>query len=665
MGPMNLGERLKTLFIGKSRDLSDKKLFHQTSLIALFAWVALGANGISSSCYGPEAAWGALKGHTYLAVFVALASVITIVVLSASYSQIIEAFPAGGGGYVVASKLLHPGAGVVAGCALIIDYVLTIAVSVAGGVEALFSLLPAHWLSYKLLAAVAGVMLLTVLNLRGVKESVAVCLPVFAVFVITHSFAILYGVVTHVTGMSGVVTATAADVRQAYGEPGGLAAMLFLMLRAYSQGAGTYTGIEGVSNAMLMLREPRVETGKKTMRYIAISLSIVVAGLLISYLFWQVGPPVEGKTLNSVLFEKMTVDWPGQWGLSFLIVALASEAALLVIAAQAGFMGGPQVLANMALDRWFPTRFATLSDRFVTQNGVLLMGAAALGVIVFTRGSMALLVLFYSINVFITFTLSQLGMVRHWWIQRATVGVWKKKLTVNGIGFALSLFILVSLSVIKLKEGGWITLLGTGLLITLAFAINRHYRKTAKVLRRLDDLIEVAELSGSSVERDAAAAAQGPKLDPKAKTAVLLVNGFNGLGLHTLLGIMRMFPGVFRNFIFVQVGVVDAGNFKGAAEIENCRRHAETELQRYVNYMRQHGYYAEGIAAMGTDLVAEVSELSPELFKRFPQAVFFGGQLVFPDETFVTRWLHNYAVFALQRKFYQQGFPFLILPIRV
>ncbi len=661
---MNLGERLKNLFIGRSRDLSDKKLFHQMSLIAVFAWVALGANGISSSCYGPESAWHALKDHYYLAIFVAVGSVITIYVLTASYSQIIEAFPAGGGGYVVASKLLHPNAGVVAGCALIIDYVLTIAVSVASGVDALFSMLPPHWQTYKLLTACSGVLFLTILNLRGVKESVALCLPVFAIFVVTHAFVILYGIVTHVAGMSGVVGDTVTEVKSAQSQLG-VVAMLALILRAYAQGAGTYTGIEGVSNAMLMLREPRVETGKKTMRYIAISLSIVVVGLLLSYLLWQVGSPVPGKTLNAVLFEKMTVDWPGRWGTTFVIVTLASEAALLVIAAQAGFMGGPQVLANMALDRWFPTRFATLSDRFVTQNGILLMGAAALGVIVLTRGSMALLVLFYSINVFITFSLSQLGMVRHWWNQRAAVSAWRKKLVMNGVGFALSFFILVALSVIKLKEGGWVTLLGTGMLIALAFAINRHYRGTAKVLRRLDDLIEVAELSGSSVERAGATPVEAPKFEPKAKTAVLLVNGFNGLGLHTLLGVMRMFPGVFKNFIFVQVGVVDAGNFKGAAEIENCRQSAEAEVQRYVKYMRQHGYYAEGHARLGTDLVAEVEEFAPTIFERHPQAVFFGGQLVFPDETFVTRWLHNYAVFALQRKFYQQGFPFLILPIRV
>jgi hypothetical protein len=284
---------------------------------------------------------------------------------------------------------------------------------------------------------------------------------------------------------------------------------------------------------------------------------------------------------------------------------------------------------------------------------------------VLSHGSVALLVVLYSINVFITFTLSQLGMVRHWWQQRGSLAAWKKKITINGIGFLISFFILVSLSIIKFREGGWITLLVTGLLVAFAFSIKRHYRATSKVLRRLDDLIEVAELSGSSVERAGATPVEAPKFEPKAKTAVLLVNGFNGLGLHTLLGVMRMFPGVFKNFIFVQVGVVDAGNFKGAAEIENCRQSAEAEVQRYVQYMRQHGYYAEGHATLGTDLVSEVEECAPKIFERYPQAVFFGGQLVFPDETFVTRWLHNYAVFALQRKFYQQGFPFLILPIRV
>ena len=138
-----------------------------------------------------------------------------------------------------------------------------------------------------------------------------------------------------------------------------------------------------------------------------------------------------------------------------------------------------------------------MSDRFVTQNGVLLMGAAALLVIVLSRASVTLLVVLYSINVFITFTLSQLGMVRHWWKNRRILPHWKRKLSINGVGFVLTLFILVSLSVAKFHEGGWITLVLTGALVAVAFAIHRHYRHTGLQLRRLDELIEVAEMSGN------------------------------------------------------------------------------------------------------------------------------------------------------------------------
>jgi hypothetical protein len=126
-----------------------------------------------------------------------------------------------------------------------------------------------------------------------------------------------------------------------------------------------------------------------------------------------------------------------------------------------------------------------------------------------------------------------------------------------------------------------------------------------------------------------------------------------------------MFPGLFKNFVFVQVGVVDAGNFKGAAEVDNLKRHIEEGNQRYVTYMRSHGVYAEAVAAIGIDVVQKASELAPAILERFPNGIFFGGQLVFRQETFLTRILHNYAVFALQRRFYQQGLPLLILPIRV
>ena len=651
---------LKDLFIGKGRSLADQHLFYKVSLIAVLAWVGLGADGLSSSCYGPEETFKALGTHTALAPFIALACVVTIGVICISYAQIIELFPGGGGGYLVASKLLGPRVGVVSGCALLVDYVLTIAISIASGADALFSVLPARWLPWKLLFTLAGTALLTLLNLRGVKESVLMWVPVFFVFILTHGFAILFGVATHLGVLPRVWAETSSGLQTAHTELGWVG-VLFLLVRAYSMGAGTYTGIEAVSNGLPILREPRVATGKRTMLYMGLSLAMTVGGLLLAYLLYRVTPQ-DGKTLNAVLFERLTAGWPHGTATVFVSVAMLSATALLFIAAQAGFLDGPRVLANMALDRWFPARFATLSDRFVAQNGILLMGGAAILVLLAARGSVALLVVLYSINVFITFSLSQLGMARHWLKERATTPAWKRKFAINGIGFCLCAFILISLSAVKFWEGGWVTLVVTGAVIAAALLTRRHYEQTRRELARLDELVPTVdrELAGPGEGQAAPVAREAAE-----RTAVVLVNGFNGLGLHTLLNITRLFPGMFRNFVFMHVGVVDAGNFKGVGEIENLRRHIAGEAGRYAEFMRRQGFHAEAVTDVGIDVVPTASALAAETAKRFPNAVFFGGQLVFEHESRATRLLHNFAVFALQREFFRRSLPFLIVPVRV
>jgi amino acid transporter len=661
---LTLGQRVRGLVIGKARSPEDPHVFHKMSLIAFFAWIGLGVDGLTSSCYGPEEAFVALQGHRFLGLFVALASVLTIVVISTSYSQIIELFPSGGGGYLVASKLLSPTFGMISGCALLIDYVLTISVSIASGADAVFSFLPAAWHSWRLPVAVGGVLLLTVLNMRGVKESVIPLVPLFLIFVFAHAFAIVYALVRHLLNFPEVAADTMREVQATQAQLGVLG-MIVLILHAYSMGAGTFTGIEAVSNGLPILREPKVQTAKRTMRYMASSLAFLVLGLMVAYLLYGVERQ-PGKTLNAVLFEHMTAGWPHGWGEGFVLVTLLSESILLLVAAQTGFLDGPRVLANMALDRWMPTKFATLSDRLVTQNGILLMSAASLATILLTEGSVGILVVLYSINVFITFVLSQLGMVRHWWKVRATVAAWKKKILVNGVGLVMCSFILGSVILVKFYEGGWITILITTTLVVLAFAIKRHYKQTFRLLQRLNTLVTAAE----SPDNEAAAAEQSKngsalECDPTAKTAVLLVNGFGGLGLHTVFSVIRLFGGVFQNFVFVNVGIVDAGMFKGAAEIEHLRNEAQKQANRYVEFMQRNGYYAESVASVAIDIVDEVAKIAPKILERFPHAVFFGGQLVFANDSFFSRALHNYTAFAIQRRFYHQGIPIVILPVRV
>jgi amino acid transporter len=657
-------KKIKKVIVGGARDPHDSGIFHKLSLIAFLAWVGLGSDGLSSSCYGPAEAFKALQGHPYLGIFVALGTGITIFIIAASYSHIIELFPSGGGGYLVASKLLSPKLGLISGCALLIDYVLTITISIASGADAIFSFLPHSWLNYRLEFAVFGVLILLILNLRGIKEAVIPLVPVFLLFVFTHLFAILYAIITHAIKFHEVYSATSTELTKSFNTLGTFG-VLFLIMRAYSMGAGTFTGIEAVSNGLPILREPRVATAKKTMRYMAFSLSITVIGLMIAYLLFKVQDQ-PGKTLNAILFQNMVASWGHQTGFLFVLITLLSEAILLFIAAQTGFLDGPRVLANMAIDRWFPTRFAMLSDRLVTQNGILLMGIASLVMMLLSKGSVDFLIVLYSINVFITFSLSQLGMVKHWWQERKSEKKWFRKLSINGIGLVLTLFILISVLLIKFEEGGWITIVITTGLVVLTLYIKRHYTKTFDMLRRLDTIVDSVEASIYNIHDESEEQQKTkPVFDPKGKTAVILVNGFNGLGLHTLLSVFRLFGGTYKNYVFVQVGSVDAGNFKGAAEIENLGSYIKSEAERYVNYMDEHGYYAEAFTSVGTDVVEQINSLVPSINSKYSNVVFFGGQIVFPEESFMTRWLHNYIVFSVQKKFYRQGIPFVILPIRV
>ena len=199
------------MVIGKARKATEPEVFHKLSLVAFLAWIGLGADGISSSCYGPPEAFKALGSHPHLAIFLALMTALTVFIISTSYMQIIEQFPTGGGGYLVASKLLSPTIGAISGCALVVDYVLTIITSIASGADAVFSLLRPEWYQYKLPAATVVVMLMIVLNLRGVKESVLPIVPVFLLFLATHAIAIIAGFVTHVGVLPTLAHETSAD----------------------------------------------------------------------------------------------------------------------------------------------------------------------------------------------------------------------------------------------------------------------------------------------------------------------------------------------------------------------------------------------------------------------------------------------------------------------
>jgi amino acid transporter len=651
-------QKLRQIVIGKARDVSDPEIFRHTTLVAFLAWVGLGADGLSSSAYGPDQAYRALGQHTHLAIILTAMTAVTILLISTAYANLIEHFPGGGGGYLVATKLLGNRVGVVSGCALLVDYVLTITVSISDGCEQLFSFLPMQWHHYKMPVEVLLLGGLVVLNLRGVKESVKFLTPIFIAFLVMHVGAIGYVLLRHASRLPEVFHGAARDFHSTANTLGMLPLML-LVLRAYSMGGGTYTGIEAVSNGVSMLREPRVKTARKTMLLMATSLAFTAGGIMFGYLLTD-ARPMEGKTMNAVFLSNLFGGFH-IGGLSIgggiVVLTLVTEAALLFVAAQAGFLDGPRILSNMAVDSWMPHRFSQLSDRLVTQDGILMMGAAALGALLYTHGDIGTLVVMYSINVFITFSLSLLGMSKHWIEVRRTEPKWLRRLALHGTGLILCLAILTVTIYEKFAEGGWITIVITTILILIAFAIHRHYQTVRAGMHSFDDIL--GNLPPTAPAHEPAA------LDPNVPTAVIMVKSFSGFGIHEVLSIHRLFPRMFKNFIFVSAAVVDSGSFKGADEIVRLEDETRTNLEKYVSWARGQGMHADYRMGIGTEPVDTVTEICKVIAEEYPRAIFFMGRLIFKEEKWYYRVLHNETPNAIQRRLQFDGLQAIVLPIRV
>jgi len=654
-----MSSKIGRLLRGRPRDFSDPRIHHQISLAAVLAWVGLGADGLSSSAYGPEEAYKALHPYTGLGLVLALMTAGTVFLISFCYSLLIEEFPSGGGGYLVASKLLGPKIGLVAGAALVVDYALTIAVSIASMGDQIFSFLPLEWRQAKLPLEFAVMVLLIIVNLRGVRESVSILMPIFALFLVSHAALFLFAFFQNLPAVAGLPGEAYREATEGAVALGGWGALAAVMLRAFSLGGGTYTGIEAVSNGVAVMREPRVPTAKRTMLYMSLSLAITAGGIILGYLL--VGArPVEGRTLNAVLasavFGGMHLG-SFDFGSLIVMIVLISEGALLVVAAETGFLGGPRALSNMAVDSWVPRRFATLSDRLVTQNGVVLMGGAALLLLAGTAGKTGILVVMYSINVFLTFSLSLLGMSRLWWQRRSRNDSWKRRFALFAAGSLVCVGILVLMTVEKFGEGGWITVLLTGGLCTLCFLIRAHYDSVLRQLKRLDEILNEIPVPEGTVKAGAP--------DPVAPVAVVLVPKYGGLGVHSLLSVHRLFPDFFKGVVFVSAGVIDTANFKGAEEVGDLRASGEADLNRFVTLARGLGLPADSAYGMGTEAVEVLEQVCSEVGRKYPRAVFFVGKLVFQKEQWFNKLLHNETAYAIQRRLHFAGLQAVILPIRV
>ena len=363
-----------------------------------------------------------------------------------------------------------------------------------------------------------------------------------------------------------------------------------------------------------------------------------------------------GKTLNAVLVETMTAPLPG--GQILAVVTLFSEGILLVVAAQAGFIDGPRVLANMAVDNWMPRRFAALSDRLTTQNGIVLMGAASLLALLYTGGDVGKLVVMYSINVFLTFSLSMFGMARKSIADRKTApGLDPQGDAVRG-----------RLRAVRDDPGHHRRReVQRGRLDHAA----GHRRRGRPLLRDPAALPHGAHAPGPALSRRAQhrRARHEPRRFPsptrKLPTAAILVPSYGGVGIHTVLNVFRAFPNHFKNLVFISVGVIDSGGFKGADCVESLESTTQAMLKKYLSLATELGIPSTYRMGIGTEAVLEAEKLCATIMTEFPLVTFIGGKVVFAREQWFQRILHNETATAIQKRLYWMGATMVILPAKV
>jgi amino acid transporter len=454
--------KLKTILIGAplpTYQLGEKKL-NKVRALATFS-----PDALSSIAYANQEIYLGLviagAAGLSLAWPIGLAITGVLVIAALSYFQTIHAYPTGGGSYIVARQNLGTLPGLVAGAALLIDYLLTAAVSITAGVEAIASAFPALW-PYRVWVALSILLVITLINLRGLRETgTLMAVPVY-LFLFTYLPMLAFGLIKLKLGGPGNLAAAAP--------PAVHPLTIYLLMRAFATGCTALTGIEAISNGVPSFRPPESKNAGRTLIVMTVLMSILFIGSI--GLTQALGVIARSQeTILSALSRQLLGS-----GSAYLLIQF-STMLILAVAANTSFAGFPRLSAILAGDGFLPRQLSGLGDRLVFTNGVVLLSATTGALIVIFEGNTHALVPLFAVGAFLAFTLSQSGMVMHWWRERGKS--WKLKMTANGIGALATGATLVIVGVSKFGQGAWVTLLVIPLLVVAFLVIRRHYRQVA------------------------------------------------------------------------------------------------------------------------------------------------------------------------------------------
>jgi amino acid transporter len=459
-------QRLKRVLVGRPipTSLDQHERLSRITGLAVFA-----SDALSSVAYATEAillvlvAAGTLALRASLPIAVAIAVLVGIVV--ASFRQSILAYPKGGGAYVVTRENLGRYPSLVAGAALLIDYVLTVAVSIAAGIDAITSAIPALW-PYRVTLCVAGVLAISVANLRGVREAGRLFAAPTYLFVGAYLAMIGWGTIRWLGG----------DRPPLAPESGPLWAdelTLLLALRAFASGCAALTGIEAVSDGVPAFRPPEAQNARQVLAALGLILIVLFVGITsLVYAFGIV--PVAGETTNSQLARLVFGETP----LYFLVQGVT--AVILVLAANTSFADFPRVASFLARDGFIPRQFANRGDRLAYSNGILILTILSAGLLVAFHGDTHALIPLYAVGVFLSFTLKQSSMVRYW-LRRGGPG-WPSGVAVQGVGATVTGVVMLVIAATKFAQGAWIVVILIPVLVVAFTVVRRHYDQVARQL---------------------------------------------------------------------------------------------------------------------------------------------------------------------------------------
>jgi amino acid transporter len=474
---------IKRLLVGralKTEQAAHERLTKKTAL-AVFS-----SDALSSTAYATEEillvlAVAAAASHGVSFSYVVPISVgiaVLLGIVATSYRQTIHAYPSGGGAYIVAKENLGTTSGLIAGASLLVDYVLTVSVSIAAGVAAITSAAQGTryaWLAeHRVILCLIFISFIAIANLRGVRESGALFATPTYVFVVSFLFMIAYGLFHYFTYGGAAPVPTEAELKTAEGyslQP----LTTFLLLGAFSNGCAALTGIEAISNGVQAFKKPEAQNAATTLIWMALLLTTMFLGTSVMAYLYHVHP----KESETVISQFARIMFTGSFGWFYYVVQ-AATAAILVLAANTSFADFPRLSSLLARDRFLPRQLANRGDKLVFSNGIIILAVFSAILVIAFGGDTSRLIPLYAVGVFLSFTLSQLGMVRHWYTTRGPR--WKKSIVVNATGAVATFVVLCVFIVTKFIHGAWIVVVIIPLLVLFFRAIHKHYIDVAKQL---------------------------------------------------------------------------------------------------------------------------------------------------------------------------------------